>query len=167
MADDNGAITPMAQLLYETHTAFRYKIEIGDFIVGAFTECTLPDLELETEEVKEGGLNTHTHFLPGRRKAARLILKNGVGKNKLIDWCIDTLQIKISGKPLQIDAKNITVTLQDARGSEPICSWVIERAYPVKWVGPQLKADSNAIAIQTIEFVCGLVYMSVGDSITD
>ncbi|HRW06059.1 MAG TPA: phage tail protein [Caldilineaceae bacterium] len=167
MAEDNGTNTPTAQLLYETHTAFRYKIEIADITVGAFTECTLPAIELETEEVKEGGLNTHTHFLPGRRKAARLILKNGVGKNQLVDWCIETLQTKISGKSSQIKTQNITITLQDARGSEPICAWHIERAYPVKWVGPTLKADTNAIAIQTIEFVCGLVEMSIGKGVTD
>jgi phage tail-like protein len=29
--------------------------------------------------------------------------------------------------------------------------WSFQNAYPVKWVGPELKADGSAVAIETIE----------------
>ncbi|MEZ4728407.1 MAG: phage tail protein [Caldilineaceae bacterium] len=155
-----GQIAPAAQLLYETHAAFRYVVEIPDMVVGAFTECTLPVMEIDTEEVREGGLNTYTHLLPGRRKSARLTLKNGVGKSQLMAWYIATMKETFA-------PKDITITLRDARGKEPICIWNLYSAYPVKWTGPQLQADSTAIAIQTLEFACGLVEMVVGSAITD
>lgn len=160
MAQENQQSTPLAQLLYETHAAFRYVVEIAGLTVGAFTECTLPVMELEVEDLREGGVNTYTHLLPGRRKSARLTLKNGVGKNGLMDWCIATMQEKI-------EPKEITVTLKDARAKEPICIWHIQRAYPVKWTGPQLQAGASAIAIQTIEFACGLVTVEANATIID
>jgi phage tail-like protein len=29
--------------------------------------------------------------------------------------------------------------------------WTFEQAYPVKWSGPQFKADDNAVAVETLE----------------
>jgi phage tail-like protein len=164
MAAEDGQIAGMAHILYETHPAFRYLVEIAGVTVGAFTECTLPTMEIDTEDLREGGLNTYTHLLPKGRKAARLTLKNGLGKNDLMTWCIEIMQEKFT-------RKEIIISLHSARFSagqkEPICTWNLHDAYPVKWTGPQLQADSNAIAFQTIEFACGLVEMVVGDAIID
>ena len=132
--------------------AFRYLVEVDGESQGAFTECTLPVVEWETEEVKEGGLNTFTHVLPGRRKGARLTLKNGVGKSSLLQWYKDTMNEKFTRKP-------ITITLLDST-QNTIQVWELKEAYPVKWTGPQLKTDANAIAIQSVEFACGEVVVS-------
>jgi phage tail-like protein len=167
MTEQIGQSTSMAQLLYETHTAFRYVVDIAGITVGAFTECTLPVIELDVEELREGGLNTYVHLLPGQRKAARLTLKNGLGKSGLMDWCLKTFQEEKSELPTKIETKTIVVTLRNASGKKPICSWHLHRAYPVKWTAPQLQSDSNTIAIQTIEFACGLVEVEVGEPITD
>ncbi len=132
--------------------AFRFVVEVDGESQGAFTECTLPVVEWETEEVKEGGLNTYIHALPGRRKGARLTLKNGVGKSALLQWYKDTMNEKFTRKP-------ITITLLDA-AQNTIQVWELKEAYPVKWAGPQLKTDANAIAIHSVEFACGEVVVS-------
>lgn len=164
MATANGSPATLSHLLFETHAAFRYLVEITGVTVGAFTECTLPAMEIDTQELKEGGQNLYTHLLPGRRKAARLTLKNGVGNNKLMQWCADTMNEKF-------ERKDIVVSLHSARFApgvkEPICTWNLHDAYPCKWTGPQLQADSTAIAIQTIEFACALVEMVVGAEVID
>jgi phage tail-like protein len=36
-------------------------------------------------------------------------------------------------------------------------NWNIENAYPAKWTGPQLKADDNTVAVETLELACGAV----------
>lgn len=148
---DNDQITQ--QLVAQTHVAFRYLVEIDNTRMGAFTECTLPTIEWELEEVKEGGLNTHVHQLPGRRKAARLTLKHGIVKGQLTDWYIQTLTEKFI-------PKKITVTLLDG-ATQPVASWIMHDAIPVKWVGPQLRSDANTIAIQTLDFVGGQVDFEV------
>jgi phage tail-like protein len=134
--------------------AFRFVVAIDDENQAAFTECTLPSLEWEVEEVKEGGLNQYTHSLPGRRKSARISLKNGVGKSTILDWYIQSLT-----KPVK--RKRITITLKDIKYN-PVLVWSIENAYPIKWTGPQLKSDDNTIAIQTLELVCGHITITAG-----
>lgn len=155
------------QLLYETHTTFRYVVDIEGITVAAFTECTLPVIELDVHEQKEGGLNTYIHLLPSQRKASRLTLKNGLGTNGLMEWCLQTFQEEKTEIPTKIVSKTIVVSLREARGKKPICSWHMHRAYPIKWTAPQLQADSNTIAIQTIEFACGLVEVQLGAPIVD
>ena len=130
--------------------SFRFVIDCGNETLGVFTECTLPTIEWELEEVKEGGRNDFVHQLPGRRKSARLTLKNGVGNSELMNWFWGMLEGNI-------DRRTITVKLLNAHEklSAPVLELTMHRAYPVKWSGPQLKSDDNSIAIQSIEFACG------------
>lgn len=135
------------QLRNSIHAAFRFVVEIAGVRVGAFTECTLPTIEWDVQEVKEGGLNTFVHALPGMRKRATLTLKNGIGNDDLLRWCTETMSEQFSRKA-------ITVTLLNVR-HEPFLNWHIDGAYPVKWTAPQLKTSENTVAIQSIELACG------------
>lgn len=140
------------QIRARVNAAFRFVVDVDGERQGAFTECTLPSIEWEVEEVKEGGLNTYVHQLPGQRKSSKVTLKNGVGKSELIDWYIETMGESFTRKP-------VTITLLDSL-REPVMTWDIKDAYPVKWTGPQLKSDDNTVAIQTIELAYGEVTIS-------
>lgn len=144
------------RMLEQTNVAFRFVVAVDQVPMGAFTECTLPVIDWEIEDVKEGGLNTMIHLLPGRRKRATLRLKNGVGKGELWFWCTAVMGEKF-------ERKTITITLLDSL-LLPIAIWFITDAYPIKWEGPQLRSDASAMAIQTIEFACGEI--SVGPNLT-
>jgi phage tail-like protein len=136
------------RMIFHINAAFRFVVAVDNVTVGAFTECTLPTLEWEVEEVKEGGLNTYTHQLPGRRKSARIVLKNGVGlAPQLVKWYTQNLQETFK-------RHRVTITLLNAMYL-PIMVWNLEQALPVKWTGPQLKSDDNTVAIQTFELTCG------------
>ena len=127
--------------------AFRFVIDIAGERQAAFTECTLPTIEWDAEEIKEGGLNTYIHQLPGRRKPARVTLKNGVGSSELLKWFIQTMTEKITRQP-------VTITLLGA-DYNPVLTWNIQDAYPLRWTGPQLKTDANTIAVQQLDLACG------------
>jgi phage tail-like protein len=144
------------QKLHTTLTAsFRFVVSIEKKAVGAFTECTLPTIEWEMEQIKEGGLNTSVHQLPGARKPATLTLKNGIGiVDSLFTWCIDTMNQKFK-------RQDITVTLHDSMRN-PVITWHIQGALPMRWSAPQLQADSNTVAIQTLELACGEVTVEGG-----
>ena len=135
------------QMRQQTNASFRFVIDVDDERQAAFTECTLPNIEWDAEELKEGGLNTYSHQLPGRRKATKVSLKNGIGKSGLLNWYIEAISKTVSRKKLTITLLN---SLQ-----ESVVVWNIENAYPIKWSGPQLKTDGNTLAIQTLEFICG------------
>lgn len=128
----------------QSNLSFRFVVTVGHEKIAAFTECTLPAIEWEVQTIKEGGLNDYDHQLPSRRKSGRVTLKNGVGKSILLEWYGEILAHRFS-------RRKITIELLDQK-NQPIVSWAAEGAYPVKWSGPQLKTDSNAVAIQTIEF---------------
>lgn len=136
-----------------THAAFRFVVDIDNAPQAAFMECTLPTIEWEVEELKEGGLNSFTHQLPGRRKGARITLKNGVGRNGLVTWTLKTM----GGEFVR---KSITVKLLDSKLT-PVMSWHLQGAYPVKWSGPQLRTTENTVAIQTLELVCSEIAVSL------
>ncbi|MCU0520136.1 MAG: phage tail protein [Anaerolineae bacterium] len=134
------------------NAAFRFVVSVGGEGQAAFTECTLPAVELDVEPVKEGGLNTFVHQLPAQRKPAKLSLMNGVGKSSLLDWFMESM----SGTPTR---KNLTVSLLNAE-KEAVMIWQIDDAFPTRWVGPQLQSSANTIAIQTLELACGEVTVS-------
>ena len=126
--------------------SFRFLVEIENQSIAAFTECTLPIIEWEIETIKEGGLNTYTHQIPGRRKGGKISLKNGVGKSSLLDWYINCMAEEFKRKPISVILLNPQ--------KKKVMQWNLAECLPIKWIGPQLKSGDNSIAIQTLEFVC-------------
>ena len=136
------------------HAAFRFVVDIDGKAQAAFTECDLPIIDLNLQEVKEGGLNTYLHQLPGQRKSAKVILKHGIGKSDLVDWFIKVMSEEFVRKPVTIILMNSTL--------EPQMTWNLDGAYPVKWTGPALRSDSSTVAIQTLELVCNEITVKGG-----
>ena len=129
------------------HGAFRFLVAIDGEEQAAFTQCTLPTIAWDVEEIKEGGLNTSVHQLPAQRKSATVQLKNGVGKSTIMDWYLESM----GNVPTR---RNVTITLLDIT-REPVMIWRINDAFPIQWSGPELKSDGNIIAIQSLELACG------------
>jgi phage tail-like protein len=44
----------------------------------------------------------------------------------------------------------VRVILMDSEGNEK-WQWEFYDAYPVKWTGPELRGDSNTVAVESIE----------------
>jgi len=55
----------------------------------------------------------------------------------------------------------VTIKLKDSLGNT-VLAWHMLGAYPVRWAGPQLRSDSNAIAIQTLDLACGQITVDNG-----
>jgi phage tail-like protein len=146
----NAAFTVGANLLgirNDPYLAYNFLVEIEDLIVGGFTEVTGLEVEVEVEEYAEGGQNEFVHKLPGRTKYSQnLTLKHGLTDiDTLWNWHQDVTQGKI-------ERRNGSIYLLDALGL-PAMWWDFREAYPVKWTGPQLQADSATVAVETIELV--------------
>ncbi|HEX2927232.1 MAG TPA: phage tail protein [Ruminiclostridium sp.] len=126
---------------------YRFKVEIDGLQVGGFSEVQGLEMELETEEIKEGGLNNLVHKLPKKIKFSNLIFKKGVTSNsELINWFNNC----ITGT---VNRKNGSVTLNDSEGN-PVISWIFLGAYPVKCSWSSLNAKgSQEVAIETVEFI--------------
>ena len=103
------------------------------------------NVELETEKVKEGGENRFEHTLPVRSKYPNLVLKRGMMNNsKLIDWCLNSFN------SLEISPADLNVSLLN-ESHEPLKTWKIKHAWPVKWEVGDFNAEENKLVVETIE----------------
>ncbi len=136
-------------LRFDPFMAFNFVVEIEGLILGGFSEVTGLQVETEVQDYREGGQNEFVHKLPGpARYPQNLVLKRGLtggltGGSTLWLWH----QAIIRG---DIDRRNGTIYLLNRRGL-PIAWWDFLRAYPVRWSGPEFRADSSTIAFETIE----------------
>jgi phage tail-like protein len=128
-------------------TVFNFLVEIEGLVAGGFSEVSGLQVETVVHEYQEGGQNGYVHKLAGpTRYPSNLILKRGLtDAETLWSWH----QEVVAGTVLR---KNGTIYLLDAKGT-PARWWHFKEAYPVKWQGPDLRADSNTVAVETIELV--------------
>lgn len=109
-----------------------------------FTEVGGLSLETAAEEVPEGGENRFVQRYPGRTKYADLVLKRGLLKSSTVwDWARKAID------DLDITPKDVDVTLLDAE-HQPLVTWHVVGAYPVKWSLADLNASANAFAVETL-----------------
>jgi phage tail-like protein len=118
-------------------------------LVCSFQEVSGLALELETEELPEGGENAFVHQLPSRAKARRLTLKRGlVQRNSaFVDWVRLSLQ---GGLEVPLQPADVKVQLLDERLA-PRLGWVCQGAYPVRWTMDPFESTRNEAAIEEIE----------------
>ena len=83
--------------------------------------------------------------MPGRTRYDNIILKRGIvkGDNDFFEW----MKTKQNS---QIKRRDLSIRLLDEKHS-PIMVWKVKGAFPVKLIGPELSADGNEVAIESIE----------------
>lgn len=116
-------------------------------MVAGFSEVTGLQVETEVQDYREGGLNDFMHKLAGpTRYPSNLVLKHGItDKRELWKWHQDVAHGKV-------ERKNGSIVLLDAAGEE-MWRWNFEGAYPVRWNGPDLRANTAEVAVETLEMV--------------
>ncbi len=124
---------------------FNFKVEINGVFVAGFNEVTGLQAEIEVQEYREGGVNDFIHKFPGPvRYPSNLVLKNGItDSTELWSWYRDVMRGSV-------ERKSLDVVLLDSAGDEKR-RWKLQKAYPVKWNGPGLKATSSEVALETLE----------------
>lgn len=130
--------------------AFYFNVTFQKNINISFQEVSGLHTELETETVKEGGVNDFFHRLPIRRKHGNLVMKRSLMplSDTLEKAITSILEDNGSG---HISPMDINVTLWDAN-RKPIASWIAHNAYPVKWDISPLGGQKNELVIESIEF---------------
>ena len=85
--------------------------------------------------------------MPGQITQPSISLRKGYVKAKSVavfyQW-INSITLN------QVDKKNITVSLCDETGS-PVAVWSVIDAFPTKLDAPGFSADSNEVAIESME----------------
>lgn len=102
-------------------------------------------VDIETEEVAEGGENRFKHKLPVKTKFPNLVLKRGLlTDSKVIVWCQDAIE-NFAFKPV-----NLTIKLLNGE-HQPLLSWNVVHAYPIKWSVEDFNAQESKLVVESFE----------------
>lgn len=130
-------------LRHDPYLATQFHVELDGVVVGGFAEVSGLDVLITTEVLREGGVNTHIHHLPGVAVYSNVILTRGLGsESQLWSWCLAAA----GGTP---ERKRASVILLE-NGLET-WRWNIRNALPVRWSGPRLSALGAGVAIERLE----------------
>jgi phage tail-like protein len=93
----------------------------------------------DVEDLQEGGNNRFVRKVIKQTKWPNLVLKDGFTTDKkLWNWL---------NNPRRVDG----MIFMMGPNMEVKAKWYFTRGYPVKWLGPDLDASKNELAIQTVE----------------
>lgn len=129
----------------DPYQAFNFLVEIEGILAGGFSECSGLQVETEFADYREGGLNDYVHRFAGPTKYPPLILKHGLTQiDGLWAWHQEVV------KERKISRHSGTIYLLDKKHTT-VMWWDFKEAFPVKWTGPDLRADTGSVAIESIE----------------
>jgi len=134
---------------YYPPLGFHFSVEFTGVSKGEFQFQSVSGLTvtLETEDIAEGGENRFKHKLPVRSDYSNLVLKRGlVAKSDLINWCRSAIE------DFDIEPVNVVVKLLNG-DHEPLMTWNVVHAWPVKWEVSDFDAEENKVVIESIELV--------------
>lgn len=134
---------------YYPPVGFHFKVEFNGITTQdtdfQFQSVAGLSVDIETEEFSEGGENRFKHKFPVRTKFPNLVLKRGmVTDSKLIGWCRDAIESFL------FEPVDLTVKLLNEE-NEPLVTWNVVHAYPVKWNVSDLSAEESKLVVETIE----------------
>ncbi|WP_374984586.1 phage tail protein [Streptomyces fradiae] len=112
---------------------------------GAFQEVAGLGAQLEVTAYPEGGRNDSVHQLPVRHSWNRITLKRGVVRDAgLWSWYQAGLADSLGAR------RDGAVVLLGPDGA-PGAAWAFHGGIAAKWSGPDLHAEQNAIAVESLE----------------
>ncbi len=127
---------------------FYFQVQIAKDTYS-FKEVDGISVEMDMEEIAEGGVNAYKHKVPTRPKFTDLELKRGfVPKNSLLGkLCASILMDPVLDN---IKRTTMTVHLLDEKG-KPSMSWSFYDAWPISWNVSKLDAMDNNYAVESLK----------------
>jgi phage tail-like protein len=135
--------------MYLPPPGFHFRVEVLGLTLPSddlrFTEVGGLSVEVATEEMAEGGENRFLQRYPSRAKYGDLVLKRGLmKKSEVWNWarrCIEELDVS---------PKDVDVTLLNDE-HEPLVTWHVIGAFPVKWSVSDLSATANGFVVESLQ----------------
>jgi phage tail-like protein len=126
---------------------FHFRVEWGGTQIG-FTEVSGLDMQLEAIEYRDGASPQYSTLkMPGMHKFSNITLKRGTfnGDKEFYQW-IKTVNLNT------IERRDLVISLLN-ENHEPVISWKVIRAFPIKVQASDLSATGNEVAIESMELV--------------
>jgi phage tail-like protein len=128
---------------------YNYRVTLGSLSLGV-SEISGLSIEYEPVTYKHGlSFVMGAKIIPGMRQPVKLTMKRGIVKRgeTFYRWLRDTY-----ADPFTNNKQDILIDLCDEAGV-PIVRWKVQGAMPIKIDAPTFDANSNEVAIETIEVI--------------
>jgi phage tail-like protein len=122
-----------------------FLVEIDGLLAAAFMEVSGLEATIEIIEYRSGDAKqAAVQKLPGLHKFTNITLKRGLVQDlSLWNW----MQSGLNGN---VERRAVSILLLDSQRN-PVWRWNLTNAWPCKYTGPVLKAESDEVAIETLE----------------
>ncbi|KAF5057419.1 T4-like virus tail tube protein gp19 [anaerobic digester metagenome] len=130
-----------------TLSANHFTVQWGGSRIN-FSEVSGLSIEYDLINYRGGASGeTTVSTMPGLRKENIIILKRCIsrGDNEFFEWISSNHFNSAQKRDLLISLLNEL--------HEPVMTWKVKNAWPVKLEGPVLKADASEVAIETLQLV--------------
>lgn len=129
----------------DPYLAGNFRVEIQGITTSSFSEVIGLEAALEVVDYRTGdSTELSVRKLPGLRKYTNITLKRGFTQDtSLWNWMNQAL----TGNVVRA---NISIVLLDQLDN-PVLTWNLFNAWPCKWTGPTLVAQSSEVAIESLE----------------
>jgi phage tail-like protein len=135
-----------------------FKVEISGIPTAtSFSEVSGLEAVIEVVDYRAGNAAPGaTEKQPGQSKYTNITLKRGVSSDlSLWNWMSNALKGSVQRAA-------VSITLLD-QADNPQLRWNLANAWPCRWTGPVLVADSSEVAIETLEIAYeGLEVVAAG-----
>jgi phage tail-like protein len=134
----------MPRRLLDPYGSFNFLVETNGILQAGFSEVTGLTSESEPIEYRNGDEDATVRKMPGLKKFGNVTLKRGVAQGT------DFLEWRKTVTDGDIQRQDISIIVLDESRAEQV-RYNLAAAWPCKWMGPDLKANANEIAIETLE----------------
>lgn len=129
---------------------YRFVVSFGEESIP-FSEVSGLDIGVDTITYKDGLGKIH---MPGQKTDVNITLKRGLvrQKSQFYDW-ISSISLNL------VDKKDITVSLTNETGTEPLVTWKVMNVFPKKLTAPSVNGSSNEASVESLELMADDVIM--------
>jgi conserved hypothetical phage tail region protein len=124
---------------------FHFQVDWGGTKIG-FTEVSGLNIENKLIEYRDGASPEFSKIkMPGMREFSNITLKRGVfaGDNEFYQW-LNTISLNA------VERRDVVIKLLN-ENHEPVVTWKIKNAFPIKIQSTDLKADGSEVAIEQLD----------------
>lgn len=125
---------------------FHFQVEWGGTKLG-FSEVSGLDVETEVIEYRDGISPEYSKIkMPGMQKYSNITLKRGTfqADNEFYNWWKESLEFN------SFTRRDLVISLLN-ESHEPVVTWKVKNAWPIKVQSTDLKSDGSEVAIESME----------------
>jgi phage tail-like protein len=132
----------------DPYLGYRFRVEIDNIRIAAFSEATTPDSSSDVIEYREGTDAGRMRKVSGLTKYGNITLKRGLTETlDLYNW---RKIIEDHGTGFPGGRRSISLVLVD-EGNQEKARWNIFEAWPVKYDATDFNAKSSEVLLETLE----------------